>query len=88
MDEPATTVAAANSLTCLTVLPEVHIEMILKLFLARRTVREASAALLALGWQTVIENLGDGCTLAERQWSECIPSEPVMIDIPCDVRRR
>lgn len=59
--------APANSLTCLTVLTEVHIEMLFELLLCSRAAGEAHSALLALRWQSIVEEIDDWRLLPSRK---------------------
>ncbi len=48
-DEPTATVAAPDRLTCLAILPEVHVEVVLEKLLSTDIAGKADGTLLALG---------------------------------------
>ena len=59
--------APANSLTCLTVLTEVHVEMLFELLLCSRAAGEAHSTLLTLRWQSIVEEIDDWRLLPSRK---------------------
>lgn len=56
VNEPASAMSTASSLSCSTVLTEMHVQMILELFLTRWVIRETEGTLFALNRKTLVKH--------------------------------